>query len=77
MILAIKKTPTGSEWKVSKVHDELKRWHGTVELSEDMMDATCGCGQFQKYLKCTDEAQVREFLELNNYKFKEKKYDKA
>lgn len=71
MILAIKKTKDGSEWKVSKVHDTLKRWHGTVRVSTDEIDIWCGCGQFKKYLRCTDESQVREYLELNNHKFEE------
>lgn len=71
MILNVKKTNEGSEWKVSNRNDQLKRWAGTVYLSTDEMNIKCDCLQAKKYIDCTHQVQVREYLELNNHKIYE------
>lgn len=70
MILNIKKTDNKTEWKVSDRHDQLKRWSGTVRLSLDEKEIKCDCDQAKKYINCTHQVQVREYLELNNHKIK-------
>lgn len=71
MILNIKKTENGSEWKVSNRHDVLKRWAGTVRLSTDENKISCDCLQAKKYIQCTHQVQVREYLEINNHRVEE------
>lgn len=71
MILEVKITKDGSEWKVTNKNDQLHRWSGTVRMSDDMNDLICECTQARKYLHCTHESQVREYLQLNDWKFEE------
>lgn len=70
MILNIKKTANGTEWKVSNRHDVLNRWSGTVTLSTDEKEIKCDCDASKKYIDCTHQVQVREYMELNNHQIK-------
>lgn len=71
MILNVKKTDNGTQWKVSNRHDQLNRWAGTVTLSTDENEISCDCLQADKYIQCTHQVQVREYMELNNHKVEE------
>lgn len=73
MILNIKKTDNGTQWKVSNRQDQLNRWSGTVSLSQDENKINCDCDASKKYIDCTHKVQVREYMELNKHQITEVK----